>query len=96
LTYKQALAKEVDIKTQFTKLVNICSGAVQASQDEQQKAMAEIFDTILSFRSSKRINGRFMNYELEERVRRLEEGLSVTNNFVEQLIEYLYKERTGK
>lgn len=50
---------------------------------------------ILAFRSGDRIEGKFMDYELEERIHRIEEGLSITNNLVQEIIEWLYREERG-
>jgi hypothetical protein len=36
-----------------------------------------------------------MDFELEQRIHRLEEGLTVTNNFVQEIIEWLYGRRIG-
>jgi hypothetical protein len=95
LDYSGARDREVRAKAEFRQCVNICSGAVKATSEEQQKALNEVFDTILALRNGGRISGKFMDFELEQRIHRLEEGLTVTNNFVQEIIEWLYGRRIG-
>jgi hypothetical protein len=93
IDFDQARKQEVNGKTTFRRCVNICVGAVEATPEEQQKALSEMFDTIVRFRNGDRIIGNFMNYELEERISHLEEGLNVTNNLVEEIVEWIYRGR---
>lgn len=60
-----------------------------ATTEEQKKAMNYLFQRILALRTGNRLEGRFVEYTLEERLSKLEEGLSITNNLVEQIIEWL-------
>jgi hypothetical protein len=94
LDYKQALARELETKADFRNSIGICSGTIKATSEEQQKAVSDMFDMILSLRNGDRIEGKFMDYELEQRIQRLEEGLSITNNLVQEIIDWLYKGRT--
>jgi len=91
LNYKEAIQHELDNKATFQSLIGICSGTIKATQEEQQKAMCDLFSYILTLRNGDRIQGKFMDYELEERIHRLEDGLSITNNLVEQIVEWLYR-----
>lgn len=95
LTYKKASQQEIDLKMELKNCINICVGAVKATSEEQNRALESLFDRILTFRNGNRIEGKFMAYELEQRIQRLEEGLGITNNLVQEMIEWLYRGRTG-
>jgi len=82
----EATQVEVYTKKNFVDLILICSDE-QATPEEQRKALSDLFNAILIFRSSRRLEGEFLEYNFEERLRRLEGGLAVTNNLVKELIE---------
>jgi len=83
----KATQLEVYTKKNFRDLILICSDVKPATPEEQRKALSDLFNAILIFRSSRRLEGEFLEYNFEERLRRLEGGLAVTNNLVKELIE---------
>ena len=50
---------------------------------------------ILAWRSSNRIDGTFMNYEIEQKIDDLEQKLDATNNLVVELVNWLTEEASG-
>lgn len=75
-------------------MISICSDSKPATPEETQKAIDELFKSILVYREGKRIEGNFEDYDIEERPRKLEEDFRVTNDLVEQLIA-LHREEIG-
>jgi hypothetical protein len=71
--------------------IGIVAGTKQATTDEQQHAINDLFDIILACRFGNRIHGVFMEYALETRIRNLEEGLEKVNHLVEEIVEWLMK-----
>ena len=94
IDYDEAVQSEVAVKNEFTKLISICSGAKQSTAEEQQGAITALFEDILTYRSSSRIEGNFFEYSLEKKLERLEQGLRVTNDLVEQLVA-LHRQELG-
>jgi hypothetical protein len=68
-------------------LIAICCGTKPASVSEQKKAFNDLFELILAYRTSGRILGEFLNYDIAERVMKLEEGIEKINNLLKQLVE---------
>lgn len=93
LSYTQAYDKEVKDKLIFTNLCSICVGAKQATEDERQKAISDVFELILVLRSSGRIKGKFIEYDIEERLRKLEERLDETDRLVHEIAIWLRSQR---
>jgi hypothetical protein len=71
----------------------ICAGIKQASAEEQEKAITDVFRMLLMFRSANRIEGKIMSNDLEKRVDYLEEKLQSTGKLVEQVTGFLFKEK---
>jgi len=87
-----AIAQEVATKKPFIDLVSVCSGSRQATFEERQLAINELFEMIVRLRSSDRIDGNFMpslSAEIEKRLSTLEQDLNETNNLVKEIVEYL-------
>ncbi len=64
-------------------------GSKPSTPEELQKTIEELFDAILILRCGGRIIGAFMESDLEERTRRLEQGLEKVNNLAEQIVEWI-------
>jgi hypothetical protein len=87
----EAARIESEIKRDFSKRIAICAGATKATQKEQEVALSELFDNIISMRNGERIKGVFTDYGLEARIKRLEEGIDKVNNLVEEIVEWIMR-----
>ncbi len=85
--------QELKIKEHYIDLLLICAGLKQATFEEQEKAVTEVFKMLLMFRSANRIEGKIMSNDLEKRVDSLEEKLQSMNKLVEQITGFLFKEK---
>lgn len=85
--------EELKIKEHYIDLLSICAGTKPASQEEQTKAITEVFKMLLMFRSANRIEGKIISNDLEKRVTNLEEKTQSTSKLVEQITEFLFKEK---
>jgi uncharacterized protein YicC (UPF0701 family) len=88
-SYAEGIAKEIAVKTEFANNIAICLGANPSTNEELQKAINRIFRDILIYRNGDRIEGAFIESDLESRIRNLEEGLEKVNNLVEEIVEWL-------
>ncbi len=84
---------EVKIKEHYIDLLSICAGTKQATTEEQQKAILEIFRMLLMFRSANRIEGKLLSNDLENRIEKLEKTMKSTIKLVEQITTFLFKEK---
>jgi uncharacterized protein YicC (UPF0701 family) len=84
---------ELKIKEYYVDLLSICAGTKQATGEEQEKAITEIFRMLLMFRSANRIEGKIMSSDLEKRVAQLEKTAQSTSKRVEQITAFLFKEK---
>ena len=85
--------QELKIKEHYIDFLLICAGITQATVEEQEKAVTEVFRMLLMFRSANRIEGKIMSNDLEKRVADLEEKLRSTGKLVEQITGFLFKEK---
>jgi hypothetical protein len=83
--------QELKIKEHYIDLLSICAGIKQASAEEQDKAIAEVFRMLLMFRSANRIEGKIISADTEKRLTTVEEKLQSTSKLVEQITGYLFK-----
>jgi hypothetical protein len=88
-----SLNEELKIKEHYVDLLMTCAGVKEASAEEQDKAVNEVFRMLLMFRSANRIEGKIMSKDLEKRVVALEEKLQTTGKLVEQITGFLFKEK---
>lgn len=95
IEYEEASREELGYKNDFRNVIKICSGAKESTQDELKNAIHDLFERILQGRGSHRINGEFLDYNLETRVTDLERKLDVTNTVVKELIGWLTEEAKG-
>jgi hypothetical protein len=84
---------ELKIKEHYVDLLSICAGTKQASAEEQEKAITEVFRMLLMFRSANRIEGKIISSDLEKRVAQLEKTAASTSKLIEQLAVFLFKEK---
>lgn len=86
-----SISHELKIKEHYIDLLSICAGIKQASVDEQDKAIGEVFRMMLMFRSANRIEGKILSNDIEKRIDNLEEKFQATANLVDQITSYLFK-----
>jgi len=84
---------ELKIKEYYVDLLSICVGTKQATAEEQEKAITEVFRILLMFRSANRIEGKIMSSDLLKRVDQLEKTAQSTSKLVEQITAFLFKEK---
>jgi hypothetical protein len=84
---------ELKIKEHYVDLLSVCAGTKQASAEEREKAVTEVFRMLLMFRSANRIEGRIMTNDLDTRMRELEKTLSSTGKLVEQITGFLFTKK---
>ncbi|WP_299293118.1 hypothetical protein [Nitrosopumilus sp.] len=92
---KEAQDLEFNAKESFINFVQICSGNLDATDEERKDAVTELFDILLRARSSKRISGSFDDYELKRKMEELEDKLEATNNVLTELVNWLTEEAKG-
>jgi len=82
---------ELKIKEHYVDLLSIIAGIKQASNDEQEKAISEVFKMLLMFRSANRIEGKIMSNDLQKRIEKLEETSENQSKLVDQITGFLFK-----
>ena len=87
---------ELKIKEHYIDLLSICAGTKQATSEEQQKAIIEVFRMLLMFRSANRIEGKIFSNDLEKRVEELEKTVKSTSKLMEQITEFLFKPKKSR
>ena len=85
--------EELKIKEHYVDLLMVCAGIKQASAEEQEKAVTDVFRMLLMFRSANRIEGKIISNDVEKRVAALEEKVQSTSKLVEQITGFLFKEK---
>jgi hypothetical protein len=91
----RALNIEIDAKKDFVRQIQIITGRLSCTQTEFESAVNRIFAYLLVWRSSNRIVGTFMNYEMERKIEDIEQKLDATNNLVVELVNWLTEEAKG-
>ncbi len=86
LSYKDAFESSTANKQNYAKLMRICMGSVRVTQNEYEFAFNQVLDLIFAGRMSGRLEGTFHDYNIEEKLRELEERAETTDNLVRQLI----------
>ena len=82
---------ELKIKEHYVDLLSICAGIKQASTNEQEKAIYEVFKMLLMFRSANRIEGKIISNDIEKRVDELEKTMKNQAKLVDQITAFLFK-----
>lgn len=94
LSPKEASDKEVTYKFEFTSSLLVFSKGEFKTEKEYKERLLDIFNTIMSFKLGDRIEGKFIPYSREERILRLEEGLSKTNDLVKEMVDFMWGNKT--
>jgi hypothetical protein len=91
---KEALQREVNLKVEFADRIMMASSTGRATSEEQRKAISLLFNDILLYRSSGKIEGQFSTGSMNERLQRLEQGSDTTNDLVKQLVD-MHRQELG-
>ncbi|MDR0372701.1 MAG: hypothetical protein LBI79_03970 [Nitrososphaerota archaeon] len=81
---------ELKIKEHYVELLSIIAGIKPASENDQKKAINEVFKMLLMFRSSNRIEGKIISNDLQKRVEDLEKKLDAQTKLTEQITGFLF------
>lgn len=96
ITLQEAKAKEHENKKEFTNLIEVCSGRTPASPAELEKATTSLFRYIMWWRQGERIEGKFLEYSIEEKMNELERKLEATNRIVIEFIKWYRGSTSGE
>ena len=92
---EEAKNLELGAKQDFVHQIQIITGRLPSTKIEFEHAINHIFAYLLAWRSSNRIAGTFMNYEIEQKIDDIEQKLVATNNLVVELVNWLTEEAKG-
>jgi uncharacterized protein YicC (UPF0701 family) len=81
---------ELKIKEHYVDLLSVCAGTKQASAEEREKAVTEVFRMLLMFRSANRVEGKIISNDWEKRLSDVEETVNSTSKLVEQITGFLF------
>ena len=84
---------ELKIKEHYIDLLSICAGTKQASAEEREKAVTEVFRMLLMFRSANRIEGKLISNDWEKRLADVEKTVTSTGKLVEQITGFLFTKK---
>jgi len=87
---------ELKIKEHYIDLILICAGVKPSSNEEQQKAISEVFKMMLMFRSANRIENKTITKDIEKRITELEKIQQNQMKLVEQITAFLFKPKKTK
>ncbi|MCL2642886.1 MAG: hypothetical protein FWD52_05200 [Candidatus Bathyarchaeota archaeon] len=96
LTKDPSVNAELKIKEHYIDLILVCAGVKTASNEEQQKAISEVFKMMLMFRSANRIENKSITKDIERRFTELEKIQQNQMKLVEQITAYLFKPKKTK
>jgi hypothetical protein len=82
-------AQEAKYKMDLNDLISVASGHTGATPQQQEVAIFELWQKVLDLRSGNRIDGKFLVYSLEDRIKRIEERLKDLFDHYEQLYFYV-------
>ncbi|MDR2708217.1 MAG: hypothetical protein LBB87_05690 [Nitrososphaerota archaeon] len=91
-----SVSAELKIKEHYIDLILVCAGVKPASNEEQQKAISEVFKMILMFRSANRIENKNISKDIEKRITELEKTQQHQIKLVEQITAFLFKPKKPK
>jgi len=91
-----SVSAELKIKEHYVDLILVCAGVKSASNEEQKKAIFEVFKMILMFRSANRIENKKILNDLEKRVTEMEKTQQNQIKLVEQITAFLFKPKKAK
>jgi hypothetical protein len=88
-----SVSAELKIKEHYIDLLSVCAGTKQASAEEREKAVTEVFRMLLMFRSANRIEGKIISSDWEKRLSDVEKTLNATGKLVEQITGFLFTKK---
>ena len=83
--------QELKIKEHYIDQMTIITGIKPAPQDEQEKAVDEVFKMLLMFRSANRVEGKIFTNDLQKRLEDLEKTAKAQGKLVDQITSHLFK-----
>jgi hypothetical protein len=86
---KTILLEHSKIKEKFINVIYIFTGRTKATQEQQNKAIYDLFNLLLHYRSGNRIEGNFLRNMYEERLSRIERNVKDLNKNFEELYFYI-------
>jgi len=89
---KMAYENVLKLKKQFSKDLLIVSGAKKGTVEEIEHSIETIFYFISLARSSHRIKGTFLEFDIEKKIDDIELKTNATNKVVEQIVAWLIEE----
>ena len=96
IDYKKASERESQGKQYFSNLIETCVGNKDVTSEEREEAISELFKWILILRSAKRVEGRIVEFDIEERFRRLEKRIKALNGVIQELVIVINVMREGR
>jgi hypothetical protein len=87
---------ELKIKEHYIDLLSIIAGTKSSSEEEQEKAVDEVFRMLLMFRSANRIEGKIISNDLEKRINDLEETITNQAKLIEKITAFLFTPKKPK
>lgn len=96
ITAQEARARETQNKTIVTGLIEVCSGRKTASPVELEQATTSLFRYIMWWRQGERIEGKFLEYSIEQKMSELERKLEATNRIVIEFIKWYRGSTSGE
>ena len=88
-----SVSAELKIKEHYIDLLSVCAGTKQASAEEREKAVTEVFRMLLMFRSANRIEGKLISNDWEKRLADVEKTLNSTGKLIEQITGFLFTKK---
>ncbi|MGD0645274.1 MAG: hypothetical protein ABSA75_10250 [Candidatus Bathyarchaeia archaeon] len=82
---------ELKIKEHYVDLLSVIAGIKPAPNDEQERAISEVFKMLMMFRSANRIEGKIISNDLERRMEELEKTVKNQSKLVDQITGFLFK-----
>lgn len=86
LDFESAVSQEMDFKTPIVDEIAICAGSKEATSEQRHEAINHLFSVILFLRSSQRLKGKFLTFDVEKRLSKVEHDLDETNKLVAELL----------
>lgn len=92
---ERAWKLETGSKGQVENTIAICVGTQPSTSAQLEVAINEMFSWIMVLRQGDRIEGTFLNANIEDRLTDIESKLNANNNVLEKLISWLTEEAKG-
>jgi uncharacterized protein YicC (UPF0701 family) len=96
LSLEPPVNAEVKIKEHYIDLLSICAGTKEATPQEREKAITELFRMLLMFRSANRIEGKILSDNVAARIEKLERDVQSLKRQIDQLVTCLLRKGLSK